>query len=253
MNRQPHITNIKLTDGFGSQFQHIISCILISYYSNYQFVYNPISMMEHNYNNDPIFLEKMENLMNIFPYFPKKGDKSIKDHFLTECDMTAKRVIDSNIDAYATEEHLQKIRKMFWENKDRSSIFPKNEKTSVAIHIRRLNILDKTLPNVEPERVNTPDSFYLNAIERIRREHKEKDLEFHIYSQGDIQNFSCYSDKGAILHIDEDLSSSFIEMVASDILVTSFSSLSYIAGFLNDGIVYYQPFWHTKRGCWRTL
>jgi hypothetical protein len=253
MNHLHHITNITLSDGFGSQFQHIISCILISYYSNHQFVYNPISTMEHNYNKDRLFLEKMENLMNIRPYFPKKGDECIKDHFLTECDMTAKYVIDSNIDSYATEEYLEKIRKMFWKNKDRSSIFPKNEKIRVAIHIRRLNIYDKTLEYVEPERVNTPDSFYLNAMERIRREHKEKDLEFHIYSQGDMKTFSCYSDIGAILHIDEDLSSSFIEMVASDILVTSFSSLSYIAGFLNDGIVYYHPFWHPPRGRWRTL
>jgi hypothetical protein len=138
---------------------------------------------------------------------------------------------------------------MFWANKDRKSVFT-NGKVNVAVHIRRMNTHDKTLPYVEPERVTTGNDFYLNAIDRIRREHADKDLQFHIYSQGNIENFELFMREDTVLHLDEDLSKTFVEMVAADILVTTFSSFSYIAGYLNDGIVYYQSFWHPKRGKW---
>lgn len=245
----PCITNISLSDGFGSQYQHIICCLLIAYRNGYDFAYNHIQKMHHNYDNDPDFLEKVENLMNIRPYFKSRYDESLINAGVTECDMTAKYVIDKSIDEYATDEHLGRIKEMFWANKDRKSVFT-NGKVNVAVHIRRMNTHDKTLPFVEPERVTTGNDFYLNAMDRIRREHADKDLQFHIYSQGNIENFELFMREDTVLHLDEDLSKTFIEMVTADILVTTFSSFSYIAGYLNDGIVYYQSFWHPKRGKW---
>lgn len=242
----PHITNIRLSDGFGSQYQHIICCLLISYRSNFVFVYNPISIMEHNYDNDPDYLEKMEHLMNVRPYFISRYHDSMKDIPLTECDMTAKYLVDKDIEGYATDESLAKIKEMFWANKNRN-VFT-NGKTNVAVHIRRPNGHDNRLKGSD-----TPDGFYLKAIERIREENPDKDLRFHIYSQGNIEQFECFQAEDTELHIDEDLSKTFIEMVAADILVTSFSSLSYIAGYLSDGVVYYHNFWHPPRYNWIRL
>jgi hypothetical protein len=239
----PQVTNITLSDGFGSQYQHIICTLLICYRNGYEFIYNTLKQMHHNYDNDPDFLNKMEDLMNIKPYFIHRGDERLVDAHLTVCDMSAKYVVDKDVDGYATDESLLKIKTMFWANKDKE-VF-KNNKTNVAVHIRRPNIHDTRVQGSD-----TPDQYYLNVIQRIRNEHPDKDLLFHIYSQGNMENFKCYESEDTVFHLNEDLSRTFIELVAAEILVTSFSSFSYIAGYLNDGIVYYHDFWHPPRNCW---
>jgi len=198
--------------------------------------------MHHNYDDDPDFLNKMEDLMNIKPYFIHRGDERIIDAHLTVCDMTAKYVVDKDVDGYATNESLQKIKDMFWANKNKH-VFT-NGKTNVAVHIRRPNCHDTRIQGSD-----TPDQYYLNVIQRIRNEHADKDLLFHIYSQGNMEQFECYKADDTVFHLNEDLSRTFIEFVAADILVTSFSSFSYIAAYLNEGIVYYHDFWHPPRGC----
>ena len=42
----------------------------------------------------------------------------------------------------------------------------------------------------------------------------------------------------------------FMGMVNSNILVTSASSFSYIAAFLNEGEIYYKKFWHPPMEKW---
>ena len=242
------VTHISLSDGFGSQFQHIISVLLICIRNGWTFVYNPITKMDHNYENDPEWLKKIEDLMNIKPHFIHKTDPKFSDKVITECDMTAKYVIDKNIDEYTSDTNMNSIRDMFWENKEKD-VF-KNNKINVAIHIRRLNTHDLTLPYVEECRVNTPNDYYLRIIQRIRDENVGKDLLFHLYSQGDLENFECFKSDDTVLHINMDLCESFVSMVAADILVTSFSSLSYTAAFLNTGTIYYQPFWHPPKKNW---
>lgn len=241
-----YMTNHGLSDGFGSQFQHIICCILIAYKMGHTFVYNPLSIMEHNYDNDPAFLEKMENLMNIKPYFTNRNDESLMNKHIESWAMNAKYTIDANVDAFATDEFLERIKTMFWANKSHD-VF-KNEKINVAVHIRRPNNHDSRIQGAD-----TPDLFYINAMNRIRTEYAGKDLQFHIYSQGDITHFDMYKAEDVVFHIDQDLCSTFIELVASDVLVTSFSSLSYIAGYLTDGVVYYHNFWHPPRSKWILL
>jgi hypothetical protein len=244
-----YVTNITLSDGFGSQFQHIISVLLICYRSGFFFAYNSLKTMAHNYDDDPEFLEKMENLMNIRPHFISKDDERLKDTHITVCDMTAKYVIDKHIDAYATDDSLGQIKTMFWANKRKADAFSaSSDKVNVAVHIRRPNIHD-----VRIQGSDTPDDFFLKAIQRVRAEHSDKPLLFHIYSQGPLEQFSGYLAEDTVLHIDEDLCTSFVAMVAADILITSFSSLSYTAAFLTDGIVYYHPFWHPPRQKWIVL
>ena len=64
------ITNIPINDGFGSQFQNIINYILIADVHGYQFIYTPLTTVEHNYDNNPDFINQLENLMNIKNNFP---------------------------------------------------------------------------------------------------------------------------------------------------------------------------------------
>ena len=87
-------------------------------------------------------------------------------------------------------------------------------------------------------------------MKHIRSSFKDKELLFHIYSQGEKDNFKEFESNDTIMHIDENIEDSFIALVADEILVMSPSSFSYVAGLLSDGIVFYKPFWHLPKKDW---
>ena len=99
-------------------------------------------------------------------------------------------------------------------------------------------------------KISGNDQIYLNTINRIREEHQGKDLQFHIYSQGELCMFDCYKSNDTVLHIDEEIVETFVDLVAADILVTSPSAFSFSAALLNEGIVYYMKQFHTPRKGW---
>lgn len=246
-----YVSHISLHDGFGSQFQHIMCVILMCYRNGWEFVYNPIKKMEHNYDNDPDFIDKVENLMNIKKFFKSRTELGTEENnHITECDMSAKFVIDRDPDGYATEDILNRIRYMFWENKIRPVL--NNGKVIVAVHIRRPNSFDIDLSGLPRY---SPDHVFLKNIQRIRDTHPADahPLQFHIFSQGNMEIFECYRAEDTVFHINEPLDTTFVSLVAADILVTCASSLSYAAALLNSGTVYYYPFWHNKRSSWITM
>ena len=59
-----------------------------------------------------------------------------------------------------------------------------------------------------------------------------------------------FESQDVILYLNTDIESSFQGMVSANILVTSRSSFSYMAALLNDGEVWYQPFWHPPLKNW---
>jgi hypothetical protein len=252
------VTIIPNPDGFGSQFQTIICAIIFSIRDKQQFIYTPLEQVEHNYNNDTSFIEKLEVLMNVRSHFTTmdKLDKETQKNVTILDKNIIKSKLDWNIQGFVTPDILNTLRNIFWSNKDRNHF--KNNKKNVAIHIRRPNVIDETLLEEHQKlfsyynRYNT-DEYFLGVIQRIRDENPGADLLFHIYSQTNKRsNFDCYVSEDIQLHIDEDICSTFIGLAAADILVTSVSSFSYIAGFLNYGTVIYFPFWHKPLSHWLT-
>lgn len=231
------ITNIPTNDGFGSQFQNIISYILIADVHGYQFIYTPLTTVEHNYDNNAEFIEQLEFLMNIKNHFPIVGSHQINIFI----DNPKKNYIDRNIKKYANTKSLQKIKNIFWENKNKNHF--NNNNINVTVHVRRPNSCDNRIKGT-----NTPDQYYFTVINKIREIYP--DAIFHIYSQGSIENFLNYCADDTILHINESIVNTFIGLVASDVLVMSASSFSYVAALLHDGIVFYHPFWHAPLNNW---
>ena len=135
------------------------------------------------------------------------------------------------------------IKDCFWKNKEKD-VF-KNGKINIALHIRRPNNNDNRTGGTD-----TPDIYYLDIMKKIRNKYKEKELLFHIYSQGNINNFKLYENNDTIFHLNEDIENTFIEMVAADVLVISASSFSYVAALLSDGEIWYKQFWHGPRKNW---
>ena len=52
------------SDGFGAQYQRIISYYIFSKFNNLIFHYRPFSLMEHNYNNDPNLIKLVSKHIN---------------------------------------------------------------------------------------------------------------------------------------------------------------------------------------------
>lgn len=236
-------THENRTDGFGAQYQGIITTILFCMQNNLEYKYSPLSYVEHNYDGDHYYIDKLEKLMNLRP-LEEKMQKDVNPlTMLLFRDIT--RFFEENIDACCNNDAMKFIKECFWKNKERD--YFKNNKTNIAVHIRRENSHDRGLAG---ERAAMPNTYYLHVMNEIRQKHNNENLLFHIYSQGHIENFRDLEKEDVVFHLNEEICSTFIGMVAADILVLSPSSFSYVAGLLSDGIVYYKRFWHNPKKEW---
>lgn len=257
---------ITAIDGFGSQYQKIIESYIFCKMNNLNFAYTPLNAVEHNYDNDPSFNIKLEKLMNIKDNIINVND-SMNINYI-EYSIQIHKNFSENIDMYCNSVHMQYIKDCFWKNKEKDFFISiesnnsahdnrpfisasdnqcKNGKTNISIHIRRENVCDRGQAG---DRVTTPNKYYLNIMNHIRQQYTN--TQFHIYSQGNVEQFNDLDKEDVIFHLNEDIYTTFIGLVAANILVTAPSSLSYAAALISDGIVYYKPFWHSPRKEWIT-
>lgn len=233
-------TNMQCYDGFGAQYQKIIQTYIFCKFNKLKYVYRPFKHIEHNYDNNILYNTMIDNMINL-----KNHIENDETNSSTELDYGKyiRGWFDNNIDNCCKSEHMDFIKKCFWENKSKN-VF-NNNCLNVAVHIRRENAHDKGRAG---QRITTPNEHYLKVMNLIRKKHKE--LKFHIYSQGNISNFKILENEDVIFHLDEDICKTFMELVSADILVTSPSSLSYVAALISDGEIYYKPFWHNPCSNW---
>jgi hypothetical protein len=154
---------------------------------------------------------------------------------------------EENIDISCENEHMNFIKDCFWQNKNR--FYFNNNKINVAVQIRRENSHDN---GSSGERTTTPNNYYLNIMNNIREQNKNnnKELLFHIYSQGDINQFKELENNDVTFYLNYDVIETFIGMVSADKLIISPSSFSYVAALLSDGEIYYKKFWHNPKKNW---
>ena len=228
------ITNPKRSDGFGAQFQSIIYSVIFADLNQKKFVYTPFSAMEHNYDNDPHYLAKKESLINFISNFePNPGipqPTAVNDLY---------RFVEARVDSWAGT--LKRIKTIFRQNKK----FPPRAGVTAAIHVRRVNSHDN--------RSDYPlDATYLSIISKLKNNFQGQTLNLRIYSQGLQSEFDAYKGiENLTLHLNGPVEETFTEMATSDVLVTTGSSFSYVAGLLSDGDVYYIPFWHPPLPHWK--
>ncbi len=240
-----------LEDGFGVQYLKIIHCYVFAKMHDLNFVYSTFVKIEHNYNNDPDYENKMENIVNLKNHIPNV-EEGMNIEYLNHM-FVCMGHFETNIHEWAKSEHMDFIKTCFWENKDRD-IF-KNSKFNVAVHVRRLNKCDE---GKDPDkRVRTPNHYFLSIMNIIRKKHSDKNILFHIYSQADTSNFNECINKfkefisdDVEFHINSNVITSFLEMASADVLITSPSCFSYVPALLSNGEVYYNKFWHGKLEHW---
>jgi hypothetical protein len=158
-------TNEVTTDGFGAQYQKIIQTYIFCKLHNLNFLYNPFSSVEHNYDNDIHYINKIENLINLKNNMINVNHQSnvIKIPY-----SNIRNFLDNNVDLCCDSPYMNFIKQCFWSNKDKN--FFNNDKLNVAVHIRRENYVDKGLAG---DRVTTPNSYYLNVMNYINNKYKD--------------------------------------------------------------------------------
>ena len=232
-----YYTNHIRDDGFGAIFQNLIFDILFIENNGGKFVYNKIPSIDHNYSGDPDFTVALEKYMGIKEAYPPEGVNAQIIPYLYSYS-----TVEQNMDTMFNSAAFHKVRTAFY--KDKTSQFDSTY-INVAVHIRRFNTRDCRTGGTD-----TPDSYYLDVMNKIRSKYLQKPLKFHIYSQGEPIIFREYVADDVALHLNESIQDTFTGFVFADILVTSQSSFSYTAALLSCGTVYYKNFWHPPLNHW---
>ena len=264
------LTSIPFEDGFGAQFQRFIwTCIYAEEYEEAEFIYRSPTKIAHNYTDDPQFIKKLEELMNMKPHYLNydKISHSMCNEILTPDFYDIFNYVEKNIDRCMKSKSMERIKAHYWQNKDRLverlrvyRIPQAAEKYThhLAVHIRRPNC-DDTRPNGGEEYTN---EYYIQSLMTIRDTYMKLDsenrIQYHIYSQGNEDKFSDFYNhdiisKDVMFHLNDTNEDTFIGMTLADIMVTSASSYSYTAAFFCDGDIYYTDFWHKPCSWWNKL
>jgi hypothetical protein len=275
--KKRYFSTIPFDDGFGAQFQRFIwTCIYAEEYEESQFVYRSPKQIAHNYNDDPQFITKLEELMNMKSNYLNYNDAINSDstiEILTPDFYDIFNYVDKHIDTCMKSKSMERIKEHYWRNKDRTSErlrlyripSPSASDTTttkythhLSVHIRRPNC-DDTRPNGGEEYTN---EYYIRSLLNIRETYLNRDsknrIQYHIYSQGTEDKFADLCKHAIIgddimMHLNDTNEDTFIGMTLADILVTSASSYSYTAAFLCDGDIYYTEFWHKPCSWWNKL
>jgi len=268
--KQKYISSLPFDDGFGAQYQRYIwTCIYAEECEDAVFVYKSPTKIAHNYTGEPSFYQKMEELMNMKPHYVNylTMDIDLRNSILTPDFYDIFNYVERNIDACMKSKSMMRIKKHYWQNKNRNAerfrLFRITSASSVythhlAVHMRRPNC-DDTRPNSGEEYTN---EYYIHSLLKIRGTYLKYDpnnrIQIHIYSQGQPEKFANLCEhpilgKDVMMHLDDNTEDTFVGMTVADILVTSASSYSYIAAFLSDGDIFYTEFWHKPCSWWNKL
>ena len=120
-------------------------------------------------------------------------------------------------------------------------------KITLAVHLRRGDVTNADYPDryTNNEKIKQTLIFIKNITTQLGWE-----LNIDGYSQGSPKEFSDLKDIVDTFYLDYDVFATFHNLVEADILVMAKSSFSYSAALLSQGIVLYEPFWHSHLNDW---
>jgi hypothetical protein len=261
-----HLTYQPKEDGLGGQYQRVVGIMALAKKYGITYVHTPIKTMEHLPN--PVYLERIENYFQIFNHYANSNDIQY------DVVITMERADESKI-LQLREKCIDSGKKMLLQIFLPQSILDKNpewynlitpeireikqrlllphffpDKTNIAIHVRRGDVNS----NDHPIRF-TPIEYYYKIVDHFEK--TVPNINICIFSEVSETNHNEFEELGKKKHVrvltNLDILTTFEYMVCSDILVTSKSSFSYLAGLLNPNSVVYMDFWHSPLNHWVRL
>lgn len=261
-----HITCAGSTDGGCSQFGKQLSTISFTRAFGFTYVHTPLSHVAHNIDNIPHWPDKWENYLQLSSFGEDRsrvtGDfKIVKNmnellseiirrkkepenqyYQIKQCHSYTNRVPEAHLII------IDKLRELYKENDRSVNLIYNTRSFNIAFHVRRGDVTEEKMPN----RFTSAKKLE-NVIQKIQG--KLGDTEHTIYLfcvslDDDLKKLE--TDQIKIIH-KFDIFDVLDHLIHTDLLVTSKSSVGYVAGFLNDDIVIYEPFWHPPLPGWLNI
>jgi hypothetical protein len=218
------------TDGFGAQYQSIMSGIAICEYNKCTYLHTPFVKMEHDVNINELnaFIGINNNALN-------EDDFKIRNDIVVE---EYSRVVHNSAtpSIYYTGAVIKKIRDFYY-----STEKPKLPDVDIAIHIRRGDVGSGNIRY-------TGNNIYACIINSLKLKYPTYNI--LIFSEGNIDDFKEFGLDKEHFRLNEDIITTFHSLVCAKILIMSRSCFSYTSAILNENTVYYLDFWHKSLDNW---
>ena len=218
-------------DGFGAQYQSILSGIAYCSYKGYNYIHTPFSKMDHG-----VDINKANKFIGIQSKYIIRDISSsiIKKPYIHEVHYSKSPSI------YYTDSVLKYIRECYY-----STNKPIIENIDIAIHIRRGDIIK----DGKHAKRYINNGIYLKIINKLKNLYP--DYTITVFSEGNYNDFKDIGLNENCFRLNTDIFETFHSLVSSKILVMGFSSFSYCAAIINTNTVYhYDSFWHKKLDKW---
>ena len=239
------------TDGFGSQLQAIFSLIAYCYYKGYTYVHTPMYAMHHNDENIENFPTVMNNFINVEHKFTTVNQLSNYDKTIVHELKEGPFVHGSFSPSYFYNTHVLNILREIYFSRDKPSLSYDETKTNVALHIRRGDVNRKKYPS----RFSTNQD-YIDLLKKINLENSI----IHIFSEGNEEDLKdivdAYPTMEIVLHMNENIQSTFHHLVMANVLIIAKSSFSYCAALLNKNTIIanlIRNWWHKPLSSWQII
>jgi len=227
------------TDGFGAQYIAKMSGIAYARHAGYKYYHIPFRKMEHIPEGDVNKMEEFGGLRSddVCKNLCVKNQKH--QHYITEVHNS------TNPEKYYTNSVREELRKMY----DSTSKPRRDPRCDVAFHVRRGDV---TI--AENNDRYTTNSEIGDQLDKLIKMFPTKTI--CLFSQGEEKDFASVvqSRPYVLLKLNEPLIDTFHNMVTANVLVIAKSSLSYSAGILNRGRVFYRDIhFHKPLASWEKL
>jgi hypothetical protein len=222
------------SDGFGAQYQHIMSGIAFCEFNNYVYIHTPFTAMEHN-----VDVDKLNTFIGI-------NNNHLSANDILSTDIIIQPYADtvhwsSHPSMYYTDNVIKKIRDFYY-----STQKPVIGDIDIAIHIRRGDVNEDVAVRF------TENAKYIKLIQAFKINFPTKQI--HIFSEGKVEDFKEFGLNEDNFKLNLDVAETYHSLVCAKILVVAKSSFSYSSAILNENVVYYMAdflhFWHKPLDNW---
>ena len=258
--------NANQHDGFCGQFQRILCILALAQKYGAQYVHTPFQFMEHIPEPKSLYLNKIEDYLQLKNYFPSPNKyqydeivnidqptdakiieyQSISTSREILCIMiSATKMLDEEVDDF--NRVLPLLRQI---RIPPSTCYFNTNTMNIAVHIRRGDVD----PRAHPTRY-TPLYDFKRIIDRLLLLYPTANL--CIFTEITTKNkdeFAIFQESPRIRVVaNEDILITFEHLITANILVTSKSSFSYVAALYNTNQVIYTEFWHPPLSHWNKI